>query len=744
MFSHNRYILLTLLVALYFPFFSQSPHSLIRFTENKNQWEEFIHYKAQLDGGALYVESNTLTYGFYDKETFRSTHDHPKINPVNEIKTTGFKVSFLNSNANPLIESYNPSKDYNNYFIGNDKSKWAGSVKNYQKLLYKDLWKDINLEMLGQDNSIKYNFYIKPGGDAADIQLYYDKIESISLQEKQLIIKTALNELVEHEPYAYQNIDGKTIEVPCNFKLKKSIVSFSFPKGYNKNYELVIDPVLVFATSSGSTADNFGFCATYDSQGNLYSGSIAFGPGYPVVNAYDGTFNGVVTTGLVDVAITKYDSSGTFLHYSTYLGGLNSSETITSLIVDAQNHLYFFGATGSNDFPITSGAYDNTFGGGIGETFTGSGTYFNSGSDIYVAELSTGGNQLLASTFIGGSDNDGLNINNVPSTSGGEVGPDSLEYNYGDQYRGEILLDNMGNPVISSSSRSANFPIKHGFDSTLGGWQDAVLFKFNPGLSQLLWSTFIGGSNNDGGYGIVIGKDNKVYTTGGTRSNDFPTKPTAYQPAYLGGKCDGYITKISQNGDSLLAATYIGTNDYDQSFFIQLDKNQNVYVYGQALGIMPVISCAYSNPNSAQFVAKLNNNLSSIIYSTILGNGNDSINISPTAFLIDYCENVYVSGWGGNFKTGLTTFNMPLTSPTIQSSNVDGFNFYMMQLSRDCNSLLFSTYYGGAQSFEHCHGGTSRYDKRGIVYQSLCTGCGGHQDFPVTPGALAYFYRRAY
>ncbi|MHB8259169.1 MAG: DUF7948 domain-containing protein [Bacteroidia bacterium] len=737
MLSHKRYITFLIGVALQFQAFSQSPHSLIRFTENKHQWQDFILYRAQLDGGALYAEANCLTYSFYDKETYRSAHDNPKAKIVKTIKTTGFKVTFLNSNKQPLLESFNASKDYNNYFIGNDKSHWASNAKNYQKLLYTSLWKNINLEMLGQDNSVKYNFYVKPGGNPADIQLFYDKTEKVSLQKKQLIIKTFLNELVEHEPYAYQIIDGKTIEVPCNFQLKKNTVSFSFPKGYNKEYELVIDPVLVFATSSGSTADNFGFCATYDAQGNLYSGSIAFGIGYPVVNAYDGTFNGVTTPGLVDVAVTKYDSSGTFLHYSTYLGGANSSETVTSFIVDSQNNLFLFGATGSNDFPITSSAYSNTFKGGIGETFTGSGTYFNSGTDIYVAKLSAGGNQLLASTFIGGTDNDGLNINNLPSASGGEIGPDSLEYNYGDQYRGEILLDNLGNPVISSSSRSANFPIKHGFDSTLGGWQDAVLFKFNPNLSQLLWSTFIGGSNNEGGYGLIIGKDNRVYTTGGTRSNDFPVKPGAYSTTYNGGMCDGYITKISQNGDSLLAATYIGTNYYDQSFFIQLDKSENVYVYGQSLGNMPVINSLYSDPNTHQFVAKLTNTLSSIIYQTVIGSvpSNDSINISPTAFLVDTCENVYLSGWGGNFKTGLHTFNMPLTSPTIQSSNIDGYNFYLMQLSQNCNSLLYATYYGGSQSFEHVHGGTSRYDKRGIVYQSLCTGCGGHQDFPVTPGA---------
>src|SRR6185503_4147216 len=181
---------------------------------------------------------------------------------------------------------------------------------------------------------------------------------------------------------------------------------------------------------------------------------------------------------------------------------------------------------------------------------------------------------------------------------------DSLQYNYGDQYRGEIQLDNAGNPVVCSSTRSANFPTQNAYDATLGGMQDAVVFKFNPTLSHLLFSTFIGGSNNDAGYALSIGKNNEVYTTGGTRSTDFPTTAGVYQSSYGGGKADGYITKISSGGDSLLKATYIGTNDYDQSYFIQIDKQQNVYVYGQSLGSMPVTNVIYSDPNSKQFIMK--------------------------------------------------------------------------------------------------------------------------------------------
>lgn len=744
---------LVLISTLFCCFFAKAqvrtPHlshnsSLIRFTENRNQWDENVQYRAQLDGGALWMEKNAFVYSFYDKETVRGLHANYKAKPVKNIRTTGFKVDFINANPNTFIESSNATPDYNNYFIGKDRSKWAGNVKNYKRILYNDLWQGINLEALGQDNSVKYNFYVKPGADPSNIKMYYDKVEKISLKKGEITIKTQLNEIVEHEPYAYQVIDGKEVEVQCRFQLKNNTVSFVFPDGYDTKYELVVDPVLVFACSTGSTADNFGMTATYDSLGNLYSGGTCFDQGFPVVNAYDATYNGIVQYGMTDVVITKYDSSGSFLKYSTYLGGALGSEIVTSLIVDKQDNLYLYGATGSTDFPVSSGAFDASFNGGDSLNFMFNGTYFYGGTDIYVSKLSPGGNSLLGSTYIGGSLNDGVNTNIVTTYSivlGGwtywlrEPKADSLQYNYGDQYRGEIQLDANDNPVISSSSRSSDFPIQNGFDNSLGGQQDAVIFKFNKTLTALNWSTFLGGSNNDCGNALFVAPNDEVYVTGGTRSTDFPASSGAYKTTYQGGKADGYIAKISANGGTLMSATYIGTAFYDQSYFIQLDKKQNAYIFGQSIGIMPLQNAAYSNTNGKQFVMKLDSSLSGIVFATRIGNGTPAINISPAAFLIDCSENIYMCGWGGNIITGPGTYNMPLTSGAIQSSNPDGYNFYLMVLSKNAQSLLHGTYFGGAQSQEHVDGGTSRFDRKGVIYQSVCAGCGGNDDFPVTPGA---------
>lgn len=716
----------------------------IKFTENKKQWDKQVLFRAQLDGGALFLQKNAFTYHFYDKETLRENHLGKNNNPK-PINSHAFRVNFLNAESNPAVSAKAITHDYSNYFIGKDRSKWVGDVKSFREVNYSGLYSGIDLQIIGMDNSMKYNFIVAPLADVSKIQLKYEGLSALTLEKGALKLKTIVNEMTEQHPFAYQWINGKRVEVPCEFVLKDNVVSFAFPRGYEKGFELVIDPVLVFACSSGSTADNFGMTATYDAQGNLYSGGTCFNIGFPTtLGAYDVSFNGAPSYGITDVVVTKYDSSGTYLQYSTYIGGATSTEIVTSLVVNAQDELLLYGATGSSDFPVTPTAYDTTFNGGIKLRFIYNGSFFDHGTDIYVAKFNPGGTALLASTYIGGSLNDGVNVNNDSTFfSAGpppvyEFPADSLQYNYGDQYRGEINVDSYGNAYISSSTRSSNFPIQGGFDNTIGGQQDAVVFKFNPDFSTLLWSTYLGGSDNDAGYALAIDDSSNVYVTGGTRSSNFPTTPGALHTSYLGGKADGYVTKIKNDGSAVLFSTLWGTPQYDQSYFVQLDKESDVYIVGQTEGSIPVTAGVYNNPGSGQFIAKLNDSLNTLIFSTVFGSGAGVPDISPSAFLVDYCENIYVSGWGGKIVPPVTyTTGMPLTPDAIQPTT-DGHNFYLFVLSTNAASLLYATYFGGGSSWEHVDGGTSRFDKKGIIYQSVCAGCGGNDDFPVTPGSWPY------
>lgn len=695
----------------------------IRFTENKNQWEKNILYRAQLDGGVLFLEKNCFTYSFYDKAALRAAHfGHTKNTLARQsIRSHAFRVSFVNSLTEVSTQPKQICRDYNNYFIGEDETKWASNVRNYKEIIYDNIYKGIKIQLLGGLNSIKYNFLVAAEANPASIQLSYEGLDSIYLKDGNLVLKTSINELTEQKPYAYQLINGEQITVPCHFVLKNKTLSFHFPNGYDKNVDLVIDPVLSFACSSGSTADNFGMSATYDSNGNLYSGGTAFDQGYPVTTgAIDVTFNGGANDN--DVVITKFDSSGKFLHYSTYLGG-SACEIVSSMIVSPQGELFLYGTTGSANFPVSTAAYDKTFNGGTSVTFPENGTVYTNGTDLYVCRFNSTGTSLLASTFVGGTQNEGANNSTA------------LAYNYGDYYRGEILLDSLGDVYVASTSYSTNFPTTPGcLQAAARGGMDGVVFKMPGDLSKLTWSTYLGGSADDGSYGLIVDNALNVFVTGGTASNNFPVTAGAYSTTYGGGTSDGYISKIRSDGTAMMASTFIGTSQYDQCFLLQFDKKFDVYTVGQSLGTMPVSAGVYSNPNSKQFIWKLNNNLSSTSFTTIFGNGNGKINIVPTAFLVDQCDNIYVCGWGGEQSKFSPTQNMPLT-PNAYQSTTDGYNFYLFVLTADAADLLYGSYFGGASSAEHVDGGTSRFDKKGIIYQAVCSGCGGNDDFPVTPGS---------
>ena len=304
-------------------------------------------------------------------------------------------------------------------------------------------------------------------------------------------------------------------------------------------------------------------------------------------------------------------------------------------------------------------------------------------------------------------------------------------------------MDSNGDIYVASRTSSSDFPIENGFQGAYGGGpNDGVVFKLNAGLTDLQWSTFIGGSGEDAAYSIKFDSLETVYVAGGTNSSDYQTTAGSYQETPQ-GDVDGFMAKISNTGDNLIASSYIGTSAYNQTYFLDLDTADNVYVLGQTEGIYPFDATVYHVPNAGQFIHKFSNNLDEAFLTTTFGSGRGSIDISPTAFLVNECGNIYVSGWGSpqpNFVPASgNTQNLPTTDDAFQQ-NTDGSDFYLMVLERDFRSLLHATFFGGAGPVsEHVDGGTSRFDKRGIVYHAVCADCGnnGGSAFPSTTGAYS-------
>ncbi|MFZ5553531.1 MAG: gliding motility-associated C-terminal domain-containing protein [Bacteroidota bacterium] len=713
-----------------------------KFIENKGQFPSTVQFKALINNGALFLENNRFVFHFMDNSVIEKLHRGEPV-PAEEqfIKGHSYSMTFDGANTASL-EKNSRTEEYYNYYIGNDRSKWASKAWGYGEITWKKLYTGIDLRLFTHEEHLEYEYKIAPGTDVSQIRQTYDGAE-VQIENGNLLVTTTLLTVTETRPVAWQMVNGKKKNVACEFSLNGNTVSYVFPKGYDKTKELIIDPVLIFGSSSGSTADNFGMTATYSSQGHLFTGGTAFNIGYPTTaGAYQtSAFANGSTYGVTDVVITKYLPNGTNLVYSTYIGGgtgTGGTETVHSLIVNQYDELFIFGVTSSTNFPTTAGAYDQTYNGGSFIGFVYNGAYFDNGTDIYVSKFSFDGTQLLASTFVGGSSNDGVNYNyNFQSGGNWNSNYDSLQFNYGDQFRGEIMVDDLGNCYVASTTKSSDFPTVSAFQPGFNGQQDGVAFKLDSTLSTLIWSTYIGGSNKDAAYSIKVDDNYNAYVAGGTASSNFPTTAGVLNTAFQGGKTDGFICKISPAGNTLLNSTFIGTNSYDQVYFVELDRFGGVYLLGQTqgTGVYPVVNVGYSNANSGQFITKLNNGLSAMVYSTLFGNSNGGVNISPSAFLVDVCGNVYVSGWGANILQSTPLNGMPVTGNAFQSSNGDGFNFYLIVFSRDINSLLYATYFGGPVSREHVDGGTSRFDDDGIVYQSVCAGCGGNDDFPTTPGA---------
>ena len=453
--------------------------SPVKFTENKGQWDDNSLYRLRFSIGALFLEKNKFTYSFVhaeDWERLNHAHHHHADDDGAHSNMRGhvFSVNFMNANSNTQVTGQDDFSYHENYFLGNDPGRWASNVKVYNTVNYKELYDGIDLEISGKTGQLKYSFTIYPGADTREIRMAFNDVDDIFIDNGRLHYVTSVNEIFEERPFSYQEINGIQVEVPSEFTLHENEVSFTFPNGYDAAYPLVIDPVIVFSTYTGSFANNFGFTATYDNSGHLYAGGIAFGSGYPITTgAYNTTYNG----GAIDVSLTKFTPDGTGLVYSTFLGG-SESENPSSIIVNDQNELIVLGTTSSPDFPTTAGAYDNTFNGGVGKNYPNNGPNFISGTDIFVCKFNAAGSQLVGSTFIGGSGNDGLNDNDIPGGYG------TLVYNYGDQFRGEVINDASGNIYAISSTLSNDFPTTPGvFQSVSGGGQDAVVFKFNANLT---------------------------------------------------------------------------------------------------------------------------------------------------------------------------------------------------------------------------------------------------------------------
>lgn len=736
-FNRNIFALKRILIfsALLIPAFAAIAQSYnnIEFIENKGQWDSRVKYKGDVSNGAFFIREGGVTVLQYHPVDFANamTYLHgPKPAGMTGnnlmVRTHAYDIDFLGASREIRSQPDKQVSSYNNYFYGNDQSKWAGQCPIYQAITLQNVYPNVDVRYYTDNGFLKYDIIVKPGGDVSKIALKYNGVDQVQTRKGELLIETSVGELKESVPFTYQaGLTGRK-EINCKYSVKNNVVRFDV-KNYDPAATLIIDPVIVFCSFSGSSADNWGFTATYGPDGSLFGGGIVFNNGFPVsTGAYQTNFQG----GRWDIGIIKLSSTGSSRIYATYIGG-SGDEQPHSLIVDPQGNLILAGRTNSTNYPVTNPADEGT------------------AYDIVVTKLNAAGTAILGSRKIGGSGDDGVNIS--PSR-----GLQSLQRNYGDDGRSEVIIDGAGNVYVASSTQSSNFPGTAGsFQPSFGGGsQDGVLLKLNSGLNTLLFASYLGGTGNDAAYVLSLAPNGNIYVGGGTESGNLPGNTAGTVGTSNHGGIDGFICSITNNGTAINRTAYIGTAGIDQVFGVQFDKKGFPYIMGQTTGGWQIVNNLpgsppmFSNAGGKQFIAKLQPDLSAFVYSTMFGSGSSIPNISPIAFLVDRCENVYISGWGGpgfgdpDFSSAGTN-GLPIT-PDAFKSTTDGKDFYFFVLKKDAASQLFGSFFGENNILpnfggDHVDGGTSRFDQNGIIYQAICGNCnlGGRVPYPTTPGAFS-------
>lgn len=612
-------------------------------------------------------------------------------------KTSIFKMTYAGAEKTTAKEA-EKLPGVANYLIGPDKNKWYTSIPTYAQVRYKGIYPGIDLAVWGSRNRLKYEFQLAPCTNANTIQIDYSGIEGLSLDDKgNLHISTAAGEVIDYAPFAYQHINGQRVKVPVSYRLiDKDSYGFSVTGDYDESLPLIIDPDLTWSTFLGGNEEDSGEGIAIDSSGNVYvTGKTNDGTtDFPTTSgAYDESHNGIY-----DVFVSKLNSTGSSLTYSTFIGG-NGTDVGYAIAVDGSGNAYVTGECDSG-FPTTNNAYDESHNGGL--------------ADVFIVKLNSTGSTLSYSTFIGGADDD---------------------RGYG------IEVDGSGDIYVTGKTdddETTDFPTTNGaYDTTHNGGADVFVVKLSPdgsGSSDLLYSTFIGGSGGDYGRAIDVYNDD-AYVTGNTydAATDFPTTGGAYDTSN-NGDSDAFLAQISPDGSGssdLEYSTFLGGNETDHGYGIAVDSSGDAYVTGQTedgTTDFPTTSGAYDESHNGGhdvFAAKVSpdgSGSSDLVYSTFIGgsgtDGGYAIALNGT--------NAFVTG-----KTTDDTTDFPTTSGAYDEIHNGDNDVFACALKSSGDDLYYSTFLGGSS---HDYGYGIAVDSGGNAYLTGKT-FDTTTDLPTTSGA---------
>jgi uncharacterized protein (TIGR03437 family) len=642
-------------------------------------------------------------------------------------RSSRVRMRLVNANRHAKMGAEDRLPGLANYFIGS-APQWRTNVTAFGRICYRDIYPGIDLVFHGENGRLEYDFLVAPHAALSDIRWSLNGQRTLRIaKDGDLVITTDAGEIRWKRPEAYQEIAGVRHPVDGRFILDGGNVRFRVD-AYDRAQPLVIDPALKYSTYLGGAGNDALRGVAVDAAGNIYISGNSTSMDLPTVSAYQPNFAGMTTnpeTG--DGIIAKFSPSGTLL-YLTYLGG-SQDDGVIALAVDAAGDAYLTGETNSPDFPVVS-PYQAHYGGAGGSS--------SRTGDVFVAKLSPTGNNLMYSTYLGGS---------------------------GDDIGMAIAVDSAGDAYVAGGSASKNFPVTTGaFQTTMAGAGgetirpetnlpflepgDAFIAKLDPSGSKLLYSTFLGGSLDDLAMSIALDASNNVYVGGCTISQNFPTTPGALQTAYAGAEAqnvwlhlgDGFIAKLSSTG-SLVYSTYLGGSGDDCITGIAVDASGSVYAAGSTTSVDLKTSSGafqrsmrgYGNAISLYlgdaFAAKLSPDGSSLSYLTYLGGSN---NDAAVGIGIDTLGDAYVTGFtdSPNFPVSSDALQPKFAGDGQMRPNFQYGDAFLTVVNPTGTGLVYSSFFGG--SLDDRPFGIA-LDGQGSVY---LTGNTVSTNFPVTSNAL--------
>jgi hypothetical protein len=557
-----------------------------------------------------------------------------------------------------------------NYFIGNDPSKWRTGVPTYEKVRYASVYPGVDLVYYGNQRQLEYDFVVAPGGSAAPIRLSFNGARSVRLDaEGNLVLKSKCGEMIFQKPLVYQTFAGTRREVESRFQLMPGR-SVGFHLGnYDRTAPLIIDPVLVYATLLGGNGlggneyGDFAYAVAADATGNAYVTGQTDSSDFPVSSPYDGTYNSEFGMAFV----SKINADGSAFVFSTFLGG-TWQDLGRSIAVDASEDVYVTGTTFSSDFPLVNPLQTST-----------NLTAYN--AHVFVTKFAPSGQELLYSTYLGGSGDD--------SATG-------------------IAVDPEGNVYVAGETSSENFPTYMPLQATNKATTTnpftGFVSKINPEGTAFVYSTYLGGSYSDVAYGIAADSEGNAYVTGQALSSDFPVY-NALQSKFVGTEGSSsapFLSKIEPDGSSFVYSTYVGGGATNggagpSAYAVAADSGGNAYIVGEVystleLPLVNALQAGLGTLDYGAFLSKVNPGGSAFVYSTFLGDTNGALGVA-----VDGNDNVYVTGsqycpW--DLPTPVNPIGTCSTTPAPGNGSTI-IEAFIYEVAADGSAITFASPFGG-------------------------------------------------